>query len=1208
MADAAKRCRTQAKSNFTRSITMFDDLIGSASSSELVKKQFDKVMSCWDKLEVAQDDFVSKMDIDIDTHKDGLAYLDEAGENHKRVVESFSKFLKDMKVVENDEMQKTAEDKKLSEEERIKAETRERKAAEEQSRTDELNAKFDFAKNEMLLMIDTFNSMHVGAKDTLADVSADVKQEEWGKIESDFKALQSKLVTFSVMDTARNIDEVKTKFDKDAKELFTSTQKWVLSQLKNASNTSGGSASESSSSSSNSKFTRRETVNLPMFKGDENGSPFLEFPIWKKSWDSLIVDYEERFHYRLLAEHLDDAAKSKFVGSENDYETAMKKLGFYYGNVSKLVKCVVREVMSQSQISEGQYGPLVSYSDTLENNYNRLLSLKKDVEHEMSNSSAMATIMVKFPRNVREKWEEYLIKQDPDVQLKPFGEFIAWLSSQKEIWQRMASIEASSGGDDAYNQFGFYGSISEKSCYNCGEKGHMKRECPKKPREKPKEKKKRDPPKIKKFWCALHRDDASRSCESISCQELRRVEPKERLQLLKENNDCKYCCRDHKSEDCRNKERVCGGGKDGRGCTKNHKLHELFCVDAKVFSVQCVLSANTSGEQSETVILLIMTVRMLRKSVTASVFWDTGCTSNFICDDFAKSCGFRGKEVTLCVTTLGGVITDYKTVVSYKCSLLDEDGYIHYFEAYGMSTITGSVSKISSDNLKQLFPHSSDKLLRSLERGSEVNILIGLGEASWHPERDQKARGGGDLWIFRNKFGTCVGGRHPKISEKTRRNQDLFFVNHVYHAIVSPKLEPVSHELEFCARRVKRVALDDSLGKSVREVTVGCTPENGREAMGGVLSNNAISQAPIASNETFVMSANAAEFVPSGDVVSSPKIEEEEASTSNLPVAISLVAERFIEDVKTHCAICNVALVSPFGSEDLFFKADSLGTNVQPLCGDCKCSKCPVPGSKYSFREQQGFDVINKNLFRKDGENRWYTSYPWINGRDVLPKNDKSALQSLLSLEKMLKRNPEKATAFCQQIDDMVKQGSAILLSEEQISSWNGPYHYLPMVLVKGKRWRVCFDASRSQCGYPAFNKHLHKGPDRFVNNIASVIIGFRNGRVAAVADLSKFHNQVHLVEEDVQMQRFLWRGMDTDIPPQTYAVPVNNFGVTSANCIATCALHKSADCFADIYPEESAEIKTQLYIDVELVLQRSICRNFIPRRNDWTKFAITQE
>ena len=55
---------------------------------------------------------------------------------------------------------------------------------------------------------------------------------------------------------------------------------------------------------------------------------------------------------------------------------------------------------------------------------------------------------------------------------------------------------------------------------------------------------------------------------------------------------------------------------------------------------------------------------------------------------------------------------------------------------------------------------------------------------------------------------------------------------------------------------------------------------------------------------------------------------------------------------------------------------------------------------------------------------------------------------------------------------------------------------------------------------------------------------------------------------------------MDTEKPPQTYAIPVNNFGVKPANCIATCALRNSADQFAAVYPVESEEVKRQTYID----------------------------
>ena len=53
-------------------------------------------------------------------------------------------------------------------------------------------------------------------------------------------------------------------------------------------------------------------------------------------------------------------------------------------------------------------------------------------------------------------------------------------------------------------------------------------------------------------------------------------------------------------------------------------------------------------------------------------------------------------------------------------------------------------------------------------------------------------------------------------------------------------------------------------------------------------------------------------------------------------------------------------------------------------------------------------------------------------------------------------------------------------------------------------------------------NDCLFKGPESFINDLLSVVIGFRNGRVGCAADLLKFHNQVLLATLDAHMQRFL--------------------------------------------------------------------------------------
>ena len=331
---------------------------------------------------------------------------------------------------------------------------------------------------------------------------------------------------------------------------------------------------------------------------------------------------------------------------------------------------------------------------------------------------------------------------------------------------------------------------------------------------------------------------------------------------------------------CDKKSRVCGGGKDGRGCGKNHNVHELFCPEAKVLSMEVSMSAKLP---SNNVVLSIMNVRIPKKRIQASVFWDLGCTSNFIRQEFAEMCGFKGHSEKLSVTTLGGVVTDYKTVTKYDCAILDENGNAESFEAYGIESITGKVSRIDSGVLKRLFPHLSDRVHSSLLRSGDVDILIGISHPSWHPERAEKAQGTGDLWIFRGRFGACVGGRHSDIVEGTQICDSLFAVNHAFFVQSSFTEGKPSHNLEFCSSRVQ------------------------------------LEQGPF-----------------------------------------------FVGLTKT----------APLDAERPFLEGEDMGICIEPKCGGCKCSKCPVPGSKYSFKEQQEYDTISGNLRYDTDQKRWYTEYP----------------------------------------------------------------------------------------------------------------------------------------------------------------------------------------------------------------------------------------
>ena len=55
-----------------------------------------------------------------------------------------------------------------------------------------------------------------------------------------------------------------------------------------------------------------------------------------------------------------------------------------------------------------------------------------------------------------------------------------------------------------------------------------------------------------------------------------------------------------------------------------------------------------------------------------------------------------------------------------------------------------------------------------------MDYLIWLEKASWHPIICKRVRFGGDLWVWSNSFGSCLGGSHPRINAHYKRSADVF--------------------------------------------------------------------------------------------------------------------------------------------------------------------------------------------------------------------------------------------------------------------------------------------------------------------------------------------------------------------------------------------------------------------------------------------------
>ena len=857
-----------------------------------------------------------------------------------------------------------------------------------------------------------------------------------------------------------------------------------------------GGGRERSGSGTNFSTTKRETVMLPKFSGDEK-TAFLKYPIWKEQWDGHIVEYESKYRATMLLNHLDDKAMEQIVGYENDYDGAIDKLHKYYSDSNKVIRACLDEIRGHSQVQQFDYKGLVAYKKCLTNNHARLKACK--LEHELSNTAALSVLIRKLPIQEVVKWKEYLATKDEADQTKPFPIFMEWLKIAGASWELLAAsgtgIKSKSGSTSVHHTF--FGdevdtdkSSSKKGCFKCGQEGHLKRDCTVKgPRQsggstgggKPSnkgEKKDRAAPKHKKHHCAFHKDAKDKFCYTWSCPALKYVSFAERIKLLKANGDCELCCGDCPKGSCQAKsQRICGGNKDGRGCGANHVGHELYCQNAKLcFKVQVENVLETTEDEEDGVMLQVMKIPSLRgDSDYETALWDSACSGVFVRNDHARRQGFPCRQKRLRVVTLGGDVKEIEGQI-FQCEIRDQFGDIHQFQAHGLDQITRALeTSLSKELMRVLFPTviGSHKLCGA----SQVDYLIGLGKASWQPERTIQASKGGDFWIWQNKFGTCVGGSHPLVGNSITRSDNLYTV-------------------------LKVVEIDPVVESSLR-----------------------------------------------------------------IPTCSAFLAKSKPMDASS------------------FFQSEQLGTIIEPKCGSCRCGACPVPGSRYSFREEAELKLIQENL-RYDEENGcWVASYPFLYPRENLKGNKAIAVKSLQSTEKTLLKNSDWAKVYDEQITDMVNRGVARIVSREELESFNGHINYLPHLAALNPKStstpvRICFDASRPQGGGPSLNQVLAKGPDRFLNNLAGVILGFRNGKVAAKGDVSKMYNCIKLEDSDAYLQCFLWRNLDTLKEPLTYQVTANNIGVKPAGAIATLALHQSAEKFREEYPVTADQIKNKSYVD----------------------------
>ena len=233
-----------------------------------------------------------------------------------------------------------------------------------------------------------------------------------------------------------------------------------------------------------------------------------------------------------------------------------------------------------------------------------------------------------------------------------------------------------------------------------------------------------------------------------------------------------------------------------------------------------------------------------------------------------------------------------------------------------------------------------------------------------------------------------------------------------------------------------------------------------------------------------------------------------------------------------------------------------------------------------SSPEKLAMKILEETTTKIDGQ--YHIGMLWKQDTPVLPNNRVLAVKRLHSVERKLGKAPELEKRYHTAMNDYINQGHARKLSKDQRHSYTARTNYVPHHCVvnpnKPDKVRVVFDAA-AKFSNTSLNSNLLTGPD-LLNNLVSVLLQFRVGKVAIMADIEQMFNQVKVYQHDQDALRFLWRNRPSD-PIDEYVMTVHLFGKCDSPTIANYALKRSARDTSEVYSTRVTDaVENQFYMD----------------------------
>lgn len=229
---------------------------------------------------------------------------------------------------------------------------------------------------------------------------------------------------------------------------------------------------------------------------------------------------------------------------------------------------------------------------------------------------------------------------------------------------------------------------------------------------------------------------------------------------------------------------------------------------------------------------------------------------------------------------------------------------------------------------------------------------------------------------------------------------------------------------------------------------------------------------------------------------------------------------------------------------------------------------------------------IKDTMAFRDG--RYEVRLPWKE-HVTLEENKSVAEKRLSQVTKKLLKDPKNLQAYDKAIREYIESGIAEKVSTEEDKKRKNFAYYMPhQAVIKEDRAttkiRIVFDASASRTAGRSLNDNLEIGPN-LNPDIASLLMNFRQHKIAMAADVEKAFLQIAIHEEDRDALRFLWwkeiPNKDSDLPTvETWRMKRVTFGTKPSSFLLAATIHHHLDAVREKFPNTVGELKKGIYVD----------------------------